>query len=130
MSGKIDDLLPPDVDPGDTLYVVDQDLNVAFTNEEWANFAVRNKGRRVLQLGRSRNLLENMSGKEKERWSHIYRLLLEGRIPHHEEDFICSSPVERRIFRLRITPKKDERGEVAHLVHHTRRIDDERGDRV
>jgi serine phosphatase RsbU (regulator of sigma subunit) len=126
MAGELADLLPPDVQPRDTLYVADKDLNVIFTNEEWTGFAARNKGRRVLQVGRNLNLLENMSGREKERWRHIYRLLLEGRIPHHEENFICSSPVERRIYRLRITPKKDQNGQVSHLVHHTRSIDDER----
>jgi sigma-B regulation protein RsbU (phosphoserine phosphatase) len=71
-------------------------------------------------------LLDNISGKEKQRWKHIYRLLLEGRVPHHKEDFICSSPVEKRIHQLRISPKKDDDGNVAWLVHHTRRIDETR----
>jgi serine phosphatase RsbU (regulator of sigma subunit) len=71
-------------------------------------------------------VLDNMSGKEKQRWNHIYRLLLKGRLPHHQESFNCSSPVERRIYRLRITPKADPSGEVAWLVHHTLPVDEQR----
>jgi hypothetical protein len=119
-----DEMLPHDVDPADTLYVADRELNVVYSNEEWTRFAAGNKGLKLLEKGWNTNLLANMKGKEKERWKHIYRLLLEGRLPHHQEQMICSSPVERRIYHLRITPKTDEAGEVAWLVHHNVRIDD------
>jgi hypothetical protein len=118
------DMLPLDVDPDDTLYVADRDLNVVHFNQEWSRFAAENKGRKLLQADWNTNLLANLSGKERERWSHIYRLLLEGRLPHHQEQMICSSPSERRIYQLRITPKKNEQGDVAWLVHHNVRIDD------
>jgi serine phosphatase RsbU (regulator of sigma subunit) len=124
MANKITDMLPPDVQASDTLYIVDKDLRVVYTNDEWSRFASQNKGERILGPGWNSSLLENMSGKEKERWKHIYRLLLEGRVPHHQESFICSSPVEKRIYQLRITPRKDDRGDVAWLVHHTMRIDE------
>jgi hypothetical protein len=124
MTSKITDMLPSDLDPNDTLYIVDKELNVVYTNEEWAKFASKNKGGRILGEGWNSNLLDNTSGKEKQRWKHIYRLLLEGRVPHHKEDFICSSPVEKRIYQLRITPKKDNSGNVAWLVHHTLKIDE------
>ena len=124
MANKITDMLPPDVEPCDTLYIVDEKLKVVYTNEEWGRFASMNKGGRILGEGWNSNLLENMSGKEKERWKHIYRLLLEGRVPHHQENFICSSPVERRIYQLRITPKNDDDGNIAWLVHHALRIDE------
>ena len=88
-----------------------------------ARFASKNKGGKILVNDWNSNLLENMNGKEKERWKHIYRLLLERRDPHHKENFVCSSPVERRIYQLRITPKRDDDGNVAWLVHHTLRID-------
>jgi serine phosphatase RsbU (regulator of sigma subunit) len=126
MAKKITDMLPPDVEPSETLYIADRGLNVVFTNDQWARFAAENKGGRILGKGWNSNLLENMSGKEKQRWKHIYRLLLEGRVPHHQERFICSSPVEKRIYQLRITPKKDDAGKVAWLVHHTLQIDEER----
>jgi len=114
----------PEVDPHDTLYVADRDLNVVHINEEWNRFALENRGGKLLGKGWNRNLLENLSGKEKERWRHVYSLLLDGRLPHHQENFICSSPVERRIYRMRITPLHDEAGRVAWLVHHTVRVDD------
>jgi hypothetical protein len=126
MKEKIADLLPPDVDPGDALYIVDKDLNLVYTNREWARFASENKGKKLLAEGRNPNVLDNMSGKEKQRWGHIYRLLLQGRLPHHQESFNCSSPVERRIHELRITPKEDASGDVAWLVHHTRPVDEQR----
>lgn len=121
---KPQDLLSPDVDPKDMLYVADRDLNVIQVNEEWNRFASENKGGGLLGDGWNRNLLENLSGKEKERWRHIYRLLVDGRLPHHQEQFICSSPVERRVYQMRITPRHDDTGQVAWLVHHTVRIDD------
>jgi hypothetical protein len=124
MASKISEMLPPDVGPSDTLYIVDKQLKVVYTNEEWVKFASNNNGAKLLGKGWNSNLLENMSGKEKERWKHIYCLLLEDRIPHHKENFICSSPVEKRIYQLRITPKKDNSGNVAWLVHHTLKIDE------
>jgi len=111
-------LLPDDVDPAAALYVADRQLNVVYTNAEWRSFAAGNKGQKLLGEEWNRSVLENFSGKQKARWTAIYQLLLEGRIPHHEEDFICSSPVERRIHNLRITPIKDESGTVRWLVHH------------
>jgi len=122
----ITDMLPPDVEPGDALYIVDKDLNLVYTNEDWRRFALENKGRKILGEGWNPNVLDNMSGKQRQRWSHIYRLLLAGRLPHHQESFNCSSPVERRIYRLRITPKEDASGKVAWLVHHTLTVDERR----
>ena len=118
MVNNISDILPPDAEPDDTLYVVDRELNVIYTNEAWARFAANNNGGRILGEGWNSNVLENMSGREKERWTHIYRFLLEDRIPHHKESFICSSPAEKRVLQLRITPGKDDDGNVAWLVHH------------
>jgi serine phosphatase RsbU (regulator of sigma subunit) len=115
--------LPQNVDPEDTLYVTDRELNVVYSNEEWERFAAHNNGLPLLKEGWNRNVLANMSGKEKERWKHIYRLLLEGRMPHHQEPQLCTSPVKRRAYQLRITPEKDETGEVAWLVHHNIRLD-------
>jgi sigma-B regulation protein RsbU (phosphoserine phosphatase) len=117
------DLLPLDVEPADTLYVIDRELNVVYSNEEWARFAADNNGLPLLRKGWNKNVLANMSGKEKERWKHIYRLLLDGRLPHHQEPMNCASPVKRRSYQLRITPEKDEMGEVAWLVHHNVRLD-------
>jgi hypothetical protein len=118
------DLLPPDVRAEDTLYVADRALQVVYSNEGWAGFASGNRGTPLLREDWNRNLLENMSGNQKERWRHIYELLLAGRMPHHEEEQNCSSPSERRIYRLRITPIENERKEIVWLVHHLVRIDD------
>ena len=124
MASKIPEMLPPDVGPGDVLYIVDKDLKVVYTNEAWTKFASNNNGAKLLGQGWNTSLLENMSDKEKERWRYIYRLLLEDRIPHHKEDFICSSPVEKRVYQLRITPKKDSSGNISWLVHHTLKADE------
>ncbi len=126
MTVKISDMLPDDVGHGDVLYIVDRQLRVIHTNEAWAKFAANNNGARLVGKGWNANLLENMSDKEKTRWGHIYRLLLEARIPHHNESFICSSPVEKRNYQLRITPQKDNDGNIAWLVHHTFTIDETR----
>ncbi len=126
MTVKISDMLPDDVGHGDVLYIVDRQLRVIYTNEAWAKFAANNNGARLLGKGWNANLLENMSEKEKTRWGHIYRLLLEARMPHHNESFICSSPVEKRNYQLRITPQKDNDGNIAWLVHHTFTIDETR----
>ncbi len=121
-------IVPDAVPAGDVLYVADRELRIVYTNDSWRQFATSNKGTRLLGGEWNTNLLENMSGKEKARWTAIYRLLLDGRLPQHEERFICSSPVERRIYRLRITPERDASGTVRWLVHHTARIHDEAAD--
>jgi len=121
---KPEALLPPDVKPAGLLYIVDSGLNLVYSNDEWMKFAAENKGEKLLAQDWNPNVLENMSGKARERWKHIYRLLLDGRMPHHQEEMICSSPSERRIYQMRITPKKDDAGNV-WLVHHTVRIDED-----
>jgi hypothetical protein len=126
MGSKIYEMLPPDIAPNDLLYIVDKELKIVYTNDGWAKFASKNTGERILSGRWNSNLIENISGKEKERWRHIYRLLLENRIPYHKENFICSSPREKRIYQLRITPEKDDNGNVAWLVHHTLRVDETR----
>lgn len=118
-------LLPHDVEAGETLYVTDRVLNVVYFNEEWASFARQNKGTDLLADDWNSSLLENLSGMQRQRWQEIYRLLCEGRMPHHQEVMNCSSPSERRIYQLRITPIKDEVGDVVWLVHHNIRVDGE-----
>ena len=122
---RLERLLPSDVAADDTLYVVDRELRLVYANDEWMRFATDNKGEGLLAKDWNPNVLDNMSGKAKERWTHIYRLLLEGRLPHHQEELICSSPSERRLYRLRVTPKSDDAGDVAWLVHHMFRVDEE-----
>ena len=117
------DMLPREIDPADTLYVTDRELNVVYANDEWTRFACDNRGPRLAAEGWNRNILANMTGTQKERWTHIYRLLLAGRLPHHQEEMNCSSPEKRRFYQLRITPERDETGEVAWLVHHNVRVD-------
>lgn len=112
-----------ELDPESTVYVADGSLRVVYTNEKWRRFAEDNKGANLVSASWNTHLLDNMSGKDRERWASIYELLLGGRLSHYEEDYICSSPRERRIFRLRSTPVKTEDGGT-WLVHHTVRIDD------
>ncbi len=116
-------LLPTDVDESDTLYVTDRDLNVVYSNEEWARFATSNTGAALLGGRAPVNLLDNFVGRQCDHWQHIYRLLREGRLPHHQERMDCSSPDERRIYQLRVTPRRDESGEVAWFIHHNVRVD-------
>ncbi|MFT5080845.1 MAG: hypothetical protein ACI84E_001503 [Planctomycetota bacterium] len=122
MNTEIERLLP-DMVPGAALYVADQDLRVIYANDEWRRFALGNEGMELAGPAWNTNLLDNMSGKERERWESIYGLLLDGQLSHYEEDFICSSPDERRIYRLRSTPVKKDDGSTL-LVHHTVRVDD------
>jgi sigma-B regulation protein RsbU (phosphoserine phosphatase) len=127
LNDEIEHLLP-EVEPQSTLYVADDQLRVVYTNDEWRRFADDNKGSELAGPAWNTHLLDNMSGKARERWAAIYELLLEGRLPHYEEDFICSSPRERRIYRLRSTPMRQEDGGTL-LVHHTVRIDDKAEER-
>lgn len=122
MNTEIERLLP-DMVPGAALYVADQDLRVIYANDEWRRFALGNEGMELAGPAWNTNLLDNMSGKERERWESIYGLLLDGQLSHYEEDFICSSPDERRIYRLRSTPVKKDDGSTL-LVHRTVRVDD------
>lgn len=126
------DMLPHDVDADDTLYVVDRELHVVYANVGWDRFAAENRGEMLLDPGWHEDLLGSFSGAQRARWANIYELLLDGRLPYHQEQMNCSSPAERRIYQLRITPKQDETGDVAWLVHHNVRIDDksEASDRV
>jgi serine phosphatase RsbU (regulator of sigma subunit) len=124
MAKKITEMLPPDVDHKDMIYIVDKNLKVVYSNDEWQRFASANNGGIILTEGWNANLLENMKDKERKRWKHIYRLLLEGRVPYHKENFICSSPFEKRIYQLRITPRREDNGNVAWFVHHAFRIDE------
>lgn len=121
--------LVPDVELGSTLYVTDENLRVIFTNDEWRKFAEENRGIEIAEPIRTESVLDSMSGKAKEKWSAIYGLLLDGKLPHYEEDFICSSPTERRIYRIRITPSKNSASDAARLVHHTIPIDEKADDR-
>jgi len=116
-------MLPRDVDAADTLYVTDRDLNIVYANEEWDRFATDNRGQALLAPDWDGNVLANLTGSQRDRWAHIYRLLLAGRLPHHQEEMNCSSPTERRIYRLRVTPRTDATGEVAWLVHHNVRVE-------
>lgn len=118
------DMLPRDVAPDDTLYVADRELRVVYANDAWSRFAAANRGERLLEPTWNDDLLANLSGSQRDRWARIYELLLAGRIPHHQERMNCSSPVERRFYRLRVTPVPDDTGEVAWLVHHSVRVHD------
>lgn len=127
MKTEIEQFLP-EMTPGTALYVANQDLRVVYANDEWRRFALGNEGMELAGPAWDTNLLDSMSGKERERWSAIYGLLLDGQLSHYEEDFICSSPDERRIYRLRSTPVKKEDGSTL-LVHHTVRVDDKAEER-
>ncbi len=130
VSSRIERILP-DADADSTLYVADHNLRVVYTNEAWRRFAEENKGDVELAgPAYDSHLLDNMSGKAKARWTSIYRLLLDGSLPHYEEDYVCSSPQERRIYRLRITRTEGEGGEGPWLVHHTVRVDDNADERM
>lgn len=116
-------LLPADVSSDDVVYIIDRRLNVLYVNRGWCEFALSNNGERLLEEGWHRNLLASFSGSQKTRWTAIYGALLSGRLPSHEEPFICPSPMERRTFQLRILPHVDSNGLVTHLVHHAVRTD-------
>lgn len=118
-STDIGDTLPPGVSSGETIYVVDRDLRIVYVNEQWSRFAEHNNGERMLQPDATRSLLDQFSGTQKAKFAQIYRLLLEGRLPHYTEQINASGPEDRRVFQLRISPKADAGGQVRWLVHHT-----------
>ena len=125
MVQTVQDILPPEVGSDETVYVIDDKLEVVFTNAGWANFAAHNNGARVLAADWNRRVLDNFSGTEREKWRHIYQLLLDGRLPMYREPVNASGPFDRRTYDLRITPRRDDTGAVRWLVHHTRPVDDE-----
>jgi hypothetical protein len=111
--------------PNQAIYIVDRQLNLVEVNEQWADFARSNRGQMLLTERVPRNLLQSMSGSARARWESIYQLLLNGQLSSHEEQFNCSSPTERRTYRLRITPQVDASGTVQRLVHQTVPVDDD-----
>lgn len=121
--------LLPDVEPDSTLYVADENLRVIYTNDEWRRFAEANKGIDLAGPRRDDSVLDSMGKKARERWAAIYDMLIKGSLPHYEEDFICSSPRERRVYRIRITAARDDDGEGPWLVHHTVPIDEKAEER-
>jgi hypothetical protein len=117
------DWLPACPDARATVYVADRNLDLVYSNDAWTDFAQANRGDGLLAGAAAPNLLASMSGSAKARWQAIYQLLLEGRLSAHEEQFNCSSPTERRTYRLRIAPQLDKAGNVTHLVHQTVPVD-------
>ncbi len=123
-----DRILAECTEPNSTVYVVDRDLNLVFTNLSWQQFASQNRGQKLLEQQSRSNLLESMTIEQAGRWELIYQLLLDGRLPCHREQYLCPSPKERRVYELLITPHHDETGKVGWLVHQTVRIDKKRAE--
>jgi len=116
-----EELVPASARPGDLLYGLDSNLQLLCANEAWRVFARANGGEQLLAPEWHGDALTGFSGSEKLRWRGIYSALLEGRLASHEEEFICSSPLERRDYRLRITALRDPGGQMTCLLHHTAR---------
>jgi len=113
-----DELVPPSARPGDLLYCLDPNLQLLGANEAWRAFACANGGEELLRPEWHRDALASFSGRDKLRWQGIYSALLNGRLSSHEEHFTCPSPVERRNYRLRVTPRHDPGGRITSLLHH------------
>jgi len=116
-------LVPVDATGEDVLYVADAQLNVVFVNTTWRSFADSNNGKPILGAAWNSNLLANFSGSARLRWQTIYEALLTGQLQTYEENFICSSPVERRTYRLRICRHLDQAGKISYLSHHAVHVD-------
>lgn len=126
MTGSSGNHCTPGCAPHETLYIVDRQLNLVEVNEQWTEFARDNRGEALMTDQPSQNVLASMSGSARARWESIYTLLLNGQLSSHEEQFNCSSPLQRRTYRLRITPEFDREGQVKRLVHQTVPVDDQR----
>lgn len=100
----------------DILYVADRHLNVVLVNDHWHAFAENNDGRAAFTPGARTNLLDSFSGSERSRWQAIYKSLIEGQMPFYEADFLCPSPHEWRVFKLRIERHHDDSAGLL-LVH-------------
>lgn len=123
-----DRILAECTEPNSTVYVADRNLNLVFTNLSWQQFACQNRGQKLLDQQSRPNLLESMTTEQAGRWQVIYQLLLNGRLPSHREQYLCSSPMEKRVFELLITPHHNNSGEVGWLVHQTIRVDKDRSE--
>lgn len=108
----------PHVREDETLYITDRNLKIVYVNEQWQRFAAGNNGQHVIQPDSSRPVHEQFTGSQKQKWAHIYRLLLNGRLPHYAEHFNASGPQDRRVFELRVTPQRNEQEQIFWLVHH------------
>ncbi len=80
-------LIPETSGENDTVWALDDQLNLVWANEAWRRFAGKNGGEALLQPGANRNLLDNLSGSARLRWRSITQLLLGGHLLWHEEEF-------------------------------------------
>jgi sigma-B regulation protein RsbU (phosphoserine phosphatase) len=105
------------------VYVLDRSLRFVGSGDGWERFARANGGARLLDDSWHGEALASFSGGERRRWRGIYAALLAGQLETHEEDYLCPSPTERRVYHLRVLPQRDDAGAIAYLVHRSVRVD-------
>ncbi len=121
------DLIPASATDDDLVWILDDQLKLVWANAAWQDFARANRGEDIAHPENQKlNLLDHLSGSQRERWKSISTMLLDGRLKRHEEEFICPAPAQRRQYHLSVYPIPNASGRSTWLVHHSRLLPDNR----
>jgi PAS domain S-box-containing protein len=98
---------------GAVIYTVDRSLRIMTVNAAWDDFAVQN-GAAHLQAGAvvGTNLLDWIGEPHRRQAEQACLAIFRGALPQFEYDFDCSSPEQRRVCTLVISPLRDADGEI------------------
>jgi PAS domain S-box-containing protein len=104
-----------------TIYTIDRSYRITMVNAGWHTFASAN-GAQALAGPQAigMNLLDGMRGQPREETQRACEAIFRGELARYERDYDCSSPTERRIFTLVISPLRDDNGAIvgAAFINH------------
>ena len=98
---------------GAVIYTIDRSFRIMTVNASWDQFAMANEGahlRASAVVGT--NLLDWIRGPHREQTKQVCEAIFAGKLPRYESDFDCSSPQQRRICTLVVTPLRDPDGAI------------------
>ncbi|MDQ5851871.1 MAG: PAS domain-containing protein, partial [Chloroflexota bacterium] len=106
---------------GAVIYTIDRSFRIMHVNAAWDEFALANNAAHLQTpavIGT--NLLDWLHGEAREQTRRICEEIFRGERRRHETDFDCSSPTERRVFTMVISPLRDAAGAIvgATFVSH------------
>jgi two-component system phosphate regulon sensor histidine kinase PhoR len=106
---------------GAIIYTIDRSFRIMTVNAAWDQFAIANEGahlRGSAVVGT--NLLDWIRGPHRDQTQQVCEAIFAGKLPRYESDFDCSSPQQRRICALVVTPLCNPDGAIigASFVCH------------
>lgn len=106
---------------GSAIYTIDRSYRITMVNAAWNSFATSNGGETLIGpqiIGT--NLLDGMRGQPREETQRTCEAIFRGELERYERDYDCSSPTERRIYTLVISPLRNDNGDIvgAAFINH------------